>query len=146
MANTKHAFGTAPNGVVCHLRHAAYAVISNSRGEVAAVRAALLDGTSRYWLPGGGIQENESPEEAVMREVREELGRGLHALDRVGEAVQFFYAATDERWYEMTAIFIRARLENAEASRGENDLHWLDAQQHTEFFHDCHAWAANLAV
>src|SRR5262245_44678624 len=119
-------FGAAPAGVVCHARHAAYAVISNSDGGVAAIRAALLDGTVRYWLPGGGIEENESPEEAVVREVREELGRGLCRLGRIGQAIQFFYAGTEDRWYEMRAIFVRAAFERDRPS-GEYELHWLDA-------------------
>jgi len=138
-------FGAAPVGVVCYPRRAAYAVISNSHGGVAAIRAALLDGTSKYWLPGGGMQPTESPEEAVVREVREELGRDIYMLGRVGQAVQFFYAATEDRWYEMTAIFIRARFENEGAGSGEYQLHWLDALHHAEFFHACHAWAATLA-
>lgn len=40
-------FGAAPADVVCHLRRAAYAVISNTDGRVAAIRAALHDVTSR---------------------------------------------------------------------------------------------------
>ena len=138
-------FGTPPAGVMCYPRRAAYAVISNSSGGVAAIRVALLDGTSKYWLPGGGMQPNEFPEDAVVREVREELGRDIYMHGRVGQAVQFFYAATEERWYEMTAIFIRARFENEAAVSAEYELQWLDAQHHAEFFHACHAWAATLA-
>src|SRR5262245_37056745 len=121
-------FGAAPPGVVCHIRRAAYAVIFRPDGQVAAIRAALSNGTIKHWLPGGGIEENESPEEAVVREVREELGRTVTTLERVGQAVQFFYAATEERWYEMSAVFIKARFEDGEACRGEYDLHWLDVR------------------
>jgi 8-oxo-dGTP diphosphatase len=138
-------FGKAPPGVVCYQRRAAYAVIVKPNGAVAAVRAALQDGTIRYWLPGGGIEDNESPEETVVREVREELGRTLSTLGKIGEAVQFFYAATEERWYEMRSIFIRARFEDERAGAGEYELHWLDAKQYADsFFHECHAWAARM--
>jgi 8-oxo-dGTP diphosphatase len=139
-------FGAAPEGVVCHPRRAAYAVVLNSDGHVATIRAALRDGTRRYWLPGGGIEQNESPEETIVREVREELGRVAYTLGNVGQAVQFFYASTEERWYEMSAIFMRARFEHERARGGEYQLHWLDVQRHPElFFHACHAWAATRA-
>ncbi len=136
-------FGAAPAGVVCHPRRAAYAVIWNPDGAVATIRASLRDRTTRYWLPGGGIEENESPEEAVTREVREELGRVVCTLARFCQAVQYFYAGPEERWYEMRAIFIKARFENEQVGSGEYELQWLDPQQHGElFFHACHAWAA----
>jgi 8-oxo-dGTP diphosphatase len=135
-------FGSAPAGVLCHPRRAAYAVISKPDGRVAAIRATLRDGTSSYWLPGGGIEENESPEQAVVREVREELGRAVYTFGKVGQAVQFFYAGTEERWYEMHVVFIRATFENEQADSGEYELHWLDPQHHAKlFFHACHAWA-----
>ena len=136
-------FGAAPTGVVCHPRRTAYAIISNPAGAVASICTALQDGTRRYWLPGGEIEENESPEQAVVREVREELGRTLHTLGRVGEAVQFFYAGNEDRWYEMRAIFIRATFGNERTGDGERELHWFDVHRHAElFFHACHAWAA----
>ena len=38
----------------------------------------------RYTLPGGGIKKNEKPEEAVRREIREELGVTLNAVTYLG--------------------------------------------------------------
>ena len=81
-------FGVAPFGVVCHPRRAAYAVISRADGRVAAIRASLRDGTSRYWLPGGRMNANESTEDTVVREVREELGRNVRVHAEVGRAYQ----------------------------------------------------------
>lgn len=37
-----------------------------------------------YVLPGGGVGRHETPEEAALREVREELGAGIEELSFVG--------------------------------------------------------------
>jgi 8-oxo-dGTP diphosphatase len=135
-------FGCRPEGVVCHPRPAAYAVITNANGQVGVVRGP----SGYYWLPGGGSDPGETPEETVRREVREELGRQVRLLHQVGAAVQFFYAASEKCWYEMTAVFFRAEFEGEPLGAGEYELHWLDtARQGELFFHACHAWAASRA-
>jgi len=75
-----------------------YAVIPNADGAVLALRSAYSD---RWQLPGGGVTYNESLEQAVRRECREEIGseppdlqmvallgdsagRGLHGVFRAG--------------------------------------------------------------
>jgi len=139
-------FGAAPAGAVCHPRRAAYAVIVAADGRVAAIRATLSDGSSRYWLPGGGLEAGESPAQAVEREVREELGRGVCVEGELGEALQYFYAGDEGRWYEMKATFFRAVFDDTPAPGGEYELHWLHARDDaSKFFHACHAWAASLA-
>ena len=138
-------FGTAPAGVTCHPRPAAYAVIRDAAGRVAAIRVDGR-GANRYWLPGGGIEPCETPEAAVIREVREELARTIRVTATLGEAVQTFYASDEARWYEMIATFFRAEVDGEPAGPGEHQLHWLDPAQGAEvFFHACHAWAATLA-
>jgi 8-oxo-dGTP diphosphatase len=46
-------------------------VIINSKGMVAVVKSP-----KGYFLPGGGSLPGETPEDTVLREVREEVGRG----------------------------------------------------------------------
>ncbi len=65
-------------------RVAAYAVLTDSRGRVLLVRAAPED-SGRWYLPGGGVEYGEHPEDGLRREVEEETGQvvaDLH-LDRV---------------------------------------------------------------
>ena len=130
-------FGAAPSDVACHLRLAAYGVILDTQGRVAAVR-----GPAGYWLPGGGMLADETPEATVVREVREELGRSIQQVRRIGEAVQFFHATDEGRWYEMIATFFQA--EFAETGLGgEHELVWLQVEEESAFFHACHAWAVS---
>jgi 8-oxo-dGTP diphosphatase len=136
-------FGSRPAGVLCRPRPAAYAIIANAAGQVAAVRGP----NGSYWLPGGGTDSDETSEETVLREVREELGRRVRLLGKVGRAIQFFYAADDGCWYEMTAEFFRAEFEGEPLGVGEDGLLWVDPRKHSElFFHACHAWAAARAL
>ena len=130
-------FGSLVAGVAYEKRLAAYAVIRNRTGTVAAVRAP-----AGYWLPGGGALPGETPEETVIREVREELGRELRLINKVGEAVQYFFAVADGKYYEMRAVFFRAELAEVPLGLGEYEVCWLDASHPVPlFFHACHDWA-----
>jgi len=136
-------FGTAPAGVTCRARRAAYAVIRDAGGRVAAIRVDGPD-ANRYSLPGGGIEADETAEVAVFREVREELGRWIRLVGTIGETVQIFYAAADACWYEMTVILFEAEFVGQPMGPGERELHWLDPETQGEsFFHASHAWAAS---
>ncbi len=43
------------------------------------------NGQDYYAIPGGGIEEGETPEEAAIREIQEELGFSLTKLDFISE-------------------------------------------------------------
>lgn len=54
------------------MRQSALALIFNGSGEFLLVRQAY---GPRWWsAPGGTVEAEETPQEAVIREVREELG------------------------------------------------------------------------
>lgn len=136
-------FGAAPEGVACRPRAAAYALIRDTEGRVAAVRATV-GGRAGYWLPGGGGEPGESPEETVLREIREELGRDARLLGRAHEAIQYFHSAGDACWYRMHAVFFAAELVGEPIGPAEHELCWIDpAREESNFLHACHAWAAS---
>jgi len=127
-------FGVPVAGVTYEQRRAAYAVIRNSVGAVAAVHVP-----AGYWLPGGGMLPGETPEETVVREVREELGCPLHLVCKIGEAVQYFFAAAEGRYYAMQAVFFRAELVEGPRGSAEYKLCWLNVSPPGPwFFHACH--------
>ncbi len=53
-------------------------VIYDFNGRVLLIRNRF--GSRRWTLPGGGIKRSESPKQAAIREVREELGLNLSTL------------------------------------------------------------------
>jgi 8-oxo-dGTP pyrophosphatase MutT (NUDIX family) len=68
-------------------------------------------GCLNYVLPGGGIEDGESPESAVVREVREELGLCITV-----EAMVALVAIDGDRQHIFTA-----RIEGGEFGSGHGD-------------------------
>jgi 8-oxo-dGTP pyrophosphatase MutT (NUDIX family) len=136
-------FGKPLAGVAYTERPAAYAVIAGENGTVAAVRGPA----GMICLPGGGSWPSETPEETLVREVREELARSVRLVRRVGEATQFFYAADEGCHYKMLGVFFLAELPDEPSGQGEHELFWLPLAEATgAFFHESHAWAARQGL
>ena len=136
-----HIFGSSQLGVQYTDRRAAYVVIIRD-GKVAMVRPK-----EKCFLPGGGSLPGEAPEDTVVREVREELARGIGLIRRIGEAVQYFYSSTDDRHYRMRAVFFAGEFtDDLCVGNREHELEWLPVTEAEDVcFHACHAWAVRQA-
>jgi 8-oxo-dGTP diphosphatase len=62
--------------------HRVRVLLLNDQNEVLLVRSWL--GHQRWTLPGGGIRRSESPRQAAIREVEEETGISLQAVEQLG--------------------------------------------------------------
>jgi 8-oxo-dGTP diphosphatase len=125
-------FGIKNIDLPLYARVCAYAVV---RGEAGLV-AAVLDG-DKLFLPGGGIEAGESAEDAVRREVAEELGLAVQLGECLGETLQYsLYFGT---CYELRATFFGAELGERVREEHEHELIWVRAE---ELHHPCQAWAA----
>ncbi|PWI04644.1 NUDIX hydrolase [Streptomyces sp. NWU339] len=51
------------------------------------VRRRVTEGRLSWQFPAGGIEPDESPEQAAVRETREEVGMNVTALKSLGERV-----------------------------------------------------------
>lgn len=67
-----------------------YAVRPTSKGFVfdKEGRACLLHVGSLFGLPGGGIEEGETPEQAFIRECKEEIGCEVEIISWIGTVLQ----------------------------------------------------------
>lgn len=129
-------FGVYNPAVNYKKRLAAYAVILNRERAVVVVQ-----GKAFCFLPGGGTEDNESPEETVHREVREELGCTVRIIAKIGEAIQYFFA--DEQNYEMFATFFLAEVIEQNICTAECEWVYLkQGEMAGKFFHDSHEWFA----
>ena len=79
-------FGLRTLKVKYVLRKAARAVVRNRKGEVVLVHARA---TEYYKIPGGGIEEGETMEQAVRREVLEETGCKVKVGKPIGMIIEY---------------------------------------------------------
>lgn len=131
-------FGHPLPGVEYTERRAAYVVILSVDGSVAMIKER-----NRFFLPGGGMEPGETPEETVIREVREELALSVRLIRTLGEATQYFYSAACDRYYRMKAIFFRGEFTFEPAGGSpEHELEWVPVDEVEDAcFHASHAWA-----
>ena len=137
-------FGERVVGLEYWRRPSAYAVVIDDAGRVLV---CAVDG--KLHLPGGGIEVGESPEEAVLREVREETGL-LVSLDRhLGIARQWVSEHDGSRHYAKTAHFYAAVVGGGPGGSVEDDhgVVWAPVERAAaEFMQGFHAWAVARAV
>ena len=137
MSEVQRVFGTQVDGHTYHARRAVYAVIPDSDGRVAAVRSR-----ENLFLPGGGIEGGEIPEQALVREVAEECAQRLHIAEKIGEALQYFYASSEDKYFAMHAIFYASVFLGQTSGQAEYPVVWVLPDVKAGFFHTSHLWAA----
>ena len=81
-------FGVKEAGEKYQARYAAYAILMNEESQIALVQAP----NGAYFLPGGEIEGKETKEEAIEREMLEELGFEVVLSDYLGQADEYFYS------------------------------------------------------
>src|SRR5262245_45846627 len=111
-------FGQAADGYRIVPRPSAYAVIVDSHKRLAIVRTP--EGT---FLPGGGIDPGETPEQAVIRESLEECGFVVGVEGWVGRAREIVWVPREQHYSSKESEFFRAVVRGA-GIRTEQD-HWL---------------------
>jgi kynurenine formamidase/8-oxo-dGTP pyrophosphatase MutT (NUDIX family) len=95
-------FGAKLPGVEYRPRPGAYALIFDGAG-----RVALVHEEGDWYLPGGGLEQGETAEQALVREVQEECACGIEIGTVLGEALEFLENRAGQR-LEVHARFFRA--------------------------------------
>ena len=99
---------------------AAYAVVENDRGELLLTRRRESDD---WVLPGGSVEDEEAPWEAVVREVAEETGLKIALRRMIG-----VYAKPSER--DLVFLFAASTVGGALVTSEERDrVVFLDPHQ-----------------
>jgi len=95
-------------------------VLENGEGEIATVLTPL-----GLYLPGGGIEAGETPEEAIVREAREEAGLLIRPAGEIARVTQFSYSPTEGCYFEKPIVFLRGEIEGQTTpSEPDHELLW----------------------
>ena len=138
-------FGEQPTVDYVH-RPGAYGLFFNDQRELGLVRT---DG-GRYFLAGGGIEEGEDREEALIREVQEETGLQAKVQQPIGIAAEYYLDGIENVYYKKTGYFYLIDiLGQAPEGKTEDDhtLLWLPPESASPLlFHDMYRWALQQAL
>lgn len=121
-------------------RPGAYAVIEKNG------LYAVVKNPKSYFLLGGGIEGDETPEEALHREALEEIGMSIEIGEKIGMATQHLYVPEADLYVTKVGHFYKVTLldEVDPNSEADHELQWLPKEEAIQkMFHQSHQWALN---
>jgi ADP-ribose pyrophosphatase YjhB (NUDIX family) len=103
------------------------AIIERADGRALFIRRAKDPGKGRLGMPGGFVDAGESGEQALVREVKEEVGLDLRDVRYLSShANRYFYAGVT---YHTLDLFYTGRVENPDAATALDAveaIEWID--------------------
>ncbi len=121
------------------IRPSAYGVVADDRGQLAIVRSPR-----GVFLPGGGIDAGETPEEAVKREMIAECGLIVQPGTWRVQAIQFVYSEPERTHFEKRCTFIESAGagHNSSGLEPDHELIRVRPEVATQMLsHQSHCWA-----
>jgi len=116
-------FGEKEEGVKYKRREGVYAIMMNANGQIATVKTPRGS-----FLPGGGIEAGEDHFEALVREVKEEIGHEVEIGSALATYGQFLLGKKVPIYYELIGTCYECRMGKDLGCKTEEDheLEWLE--------------------
>jgi 8-oxo-dGTP diphosphatase len=130
-------FGAREDGVEYQLRPGAHVLI------VEGPRIVLVRTRIGLMLPGGGIDDGETAEDAAVRETREECGLRVALGRDLGTADELVYARTEGKHFRKRVRFFEAHvLGGAPPTEDDHELVYTELRAALdELAYGSHRWA-----
>jgi 8-oxo-dGTP diphosphatase len=125
-------------------RPGAYAVIMDDHERFVAVVH-----NDEYFLPGGGLHEDESAADALKREIIEETGYIANIGEKIGEANEYVHSTADDTYYNRVGTFYFANIigQSSHEVNRDHEFRWVTLDEFspgTEL--TSHVWAVWQAL
>ncbi|MBI5745732.1 MAG: NUDIX hydrolase [Nitrospirae bacterium] len=103
----------------------------DGRINVGLITRTARSGLTVYCLPKGWIEKDETPEEAAIREVREETGLTGRILNKIGEINYFFYSDKKEKIVKDVHFYLLEYISGITADHDEevDDAGWFPFEE-----------------
>lgn len=107
-------------------RPGAYGIFKNVNNLI-----ALIKTKKGYFLPGGGIENGESPDECLKRECLEEIGAEISELDNFAHGTYHFYSTTLNVNMKIEGYFFTCKIDKFLETKTEDDheLIWMKTEE-----------------
>jgi 8-oxo-dGTP diphosphatase len=132
-------FGERVAGAKYVLRPGGYAVIVREPRQIAVIATARGG-----FLPGGGLEQDETPAMAAIRETREECGLEIRIVRQIGVADELVFAADEATHFRKRCTFFVAELIGPACAGGEEAhlLTWVSPRAAAAcLLHESQRWA-----
>ncbi|CAM3730851.1 NUDIX domain-containing protein [Mesobacillus thioparans] len=138
-------FGKKEADIYYKWRPGVYGLILDDRNQIALIRTD----EGMYFLPGGGLEDGETHEECLVREVIEETGMIPEVGEWIGTANQYFYSINDQQHYFSKGDFYLAHIAGETEGPAELDHHleWKEPEAALkQLFHEHQRWAVRRVL
>jgi leucyl-tRNA synthetase len=96
--------------------------------------------SGQYILVGGGVEDGETPEEAIIREIEEETGvQNTKIVDKIGVFRTSWFSKRRQVYRTMLhrAFVVDVDLSKIKSSGNDAELVWVEIDELIKHFHDC---------
>ncbi|WP_433747491.1 NUDIX hydrolase [Falsibacillus pallidus] len=139
-------FGEKENRIEYIFRPAVYGLMFNKEKDKIAIIQTAKD---RYFLPGGGIEKEETHEKCLKRESIEEMGMNVKINRFIGCARRYFYSKNDNKHYLNEGYFYLCELgkQITEPLEEDHQLIWMDPLNAADcLVHEHQSWAVKQVL
>ena len=135
-------FGKRNDNLEYRSRNGAYAVIQNESGQFLCVE----DQDRNLYLIGGGIEADETPEEALIRESVEETGYKINIVKKIGKAEKHWVSEKYPKYsqHNVATVYDCQLLDKISEPIEKEKMKWVNYESLANFlFHEHHLYLVN---